>query len=72
MGYQPIKFGKKQYERLKSLIRKEFGNISLAKGIYIISYSYIKHVPLSIKKHYRKKYYTPFSSKKRGLYGHRR
>jgi hypothetical protein len=68
MRYQPIKFTWEQYIRLKNLIRSEFGNVSLAKGLYIITYLYVKYLPKSIRNFYRRKYYTPFNNKKRGLY----
>lgn len=66
--YQPIKFTKQQYVKLRDLIRREFGNVSLAKGIYIITYLYVKYVPVSVKDTYRKKYYRGFNKSKRGLY----
>lgn len=67
--YQPIKFTYKQYSKLRDLIRSEFGNVSLAKGLYIITYIYLKYIPESVKAHYKKKYYVPFTTKKGGLYG---
>lgn len=67
MSYQPIKFSKGQYKRLKEIIRKDWGNVSLAKGIYLITFLYLKYVPKSIKETYRRKYYQPFNKKRAGL-----
>lgn len=73
MTYQPIKLTKEQYRKLKSVIRHEFGNVSVPKGLYIITYLYQKYVPKSIKDSYRKKYYQSFSKRRSTLgYGRRR
>lgn len=64
MKYQPIKFTRKQYRQLKKLVRREFGNVSMTKGLFLISYIYDNHTNTKIKKHFRNKYYTPFNKKK--------
>lgn len=69
MNYQPIKFSKDQYEWLKEVIRNQFGNVSLARGIYIITFLYLKYVPSNIKRIYREKYYHSFNERRKGYYG---
>jgi len=58
MKYQPIKFTEEQYRILRAIIRKEFGNISLAKGIYLMSVLYKKHVPFGLRNKYRRIFYA--------------
>jgi len=57
-SYQPIKFRKSQYLFIKSVVRGNFGNVSIPKGLYIIVYLFLKYVPSEVKQFYRRKYYT--------------
>lgn len=67
MGYQPIKFKKAQYLKLKNIVKRDWGNVSIPKGIFIITFLYDKYIPNHIKKMYRKKWYQPTNLKRRNI-----
>lgn len=44
-----VRLGEKMKTWLMSIIVRDFGNVSYAKGLYNILYLYEKHVPASAK-----------------------
>lgn len=65
--YQPIKFTKEQYWKLKQIIRREFGNVSLTKGIYLITYGYLKLIPRHKRLIFSRKFYQPMGNRRRNI-----
>lgn len=62
-----IKFQDKQFTELRKVITRDFGNVSLAKGLYIIMYLYLYHTDKNAKREMIKKYYQPFDKRRSNL-----
>lgn len=62
-----IKLQDKQFEEIKKIIQKDFGNVSFAKGLYIIMYLYLYHTNKYTKLKMRKRYYQPFENRRSNL-----
>lgn len=69
MSYQPIKFSKEQYMKLKEVIKKDYGNVSMTKGIFLITFLYQKYVPRNIKEVYKRRYYVSSDKRRSGING---